>query len=82
MLIRVEPLDWDMAAVFLLFDNDEPAPEDEPIRSYLAERGLEPKRTAKTTVDDRECEVWRFGSCYLGPHLYAISELQREIVES
>ena len=81
MIIKVEPRDWNMASVFLLFDAEQPDSEDEKVRSYLDERGLQPKRTRTTQVDDRECDVWSFGSCSLGPHLHAIAEIQRKTLE-
>ena len=81
MIIKVEPRDWNMASVFLLFDAEEPDPEDDPVKTYLDERGLEPKRTNRTQVDDRESDAWSFGSCYLGPHLHEIAEIQRKVLE-
>ena len=81
MIIKVEPRDWNMASVFLLFDTEEPNPEDERVRTYLDECGLVPKRTTRTQVEDREREVWSFGSCYLGLHLQAIAEIQRKVLE-
>ena len=81
MIIKVESKDWNMASVFLLFDVEEPDSEDEAIRTYLDERGLAPKRVAQTRVEERECEVWSFGSCYLGLHLSVIAEMQRKTLE-
>ena len=81
MIIKVEPRDWNMATVLLLFDAEEPDPEDERIRTYLGERELVPRRTTSTQVEDRECEVWTFGSCYLGLHLQVIVEMQRKALE-
>ena len=81
MIIKVEPRDWNMASVLLLFDTEEPNSEDERVRTYLDERGLVPRRTTKTQVEDRECEVWSFGSCYLGLHLQVIAEIQRKALE-
>ena len=81
MIIKVEPRDWNMATVLLLFDAEEPDTEDERIRTYLSERELVPRRTTKTQVEDRECEVWTFGSCYLGLHLQVIAEMQRKTLE-
>jgi hypothetical protein len=81
MIIKIEPRDWNMATVLLLFDAEEPDTEDERIRTYLSERELVPRRTTKTQVEDRECEVWTFGSCYLGLHLQVIAEMQRKTLE-
>ena len=81
MIIKVEPRDWNMSTVLLLFDAEEPNSEDERIRTYLSERGLVPRRTTSIQVEDRECEVWSFGSCYLGLHLQVIAEMQRKTLE-
>ena len=51
MLVRLEPKDWLMHAVYLFFDEDKPDPEDQEVRDYLAAHGLEPKRDTTTTWD-------------------------------
>ncbi len=81
MIIRLEPKEWLMHAVFLFFDEDTPDPEDQAIRDYLTEHKLAPKRETTTSWDEREWSVMYFGGCYLGRHLGVISEIQRRIVE-
>ena len=77
MLVRLEPKDWLMHAVYLFFDEQTPDPEDQEVRDYLSAHQLEPKRTTTTTWDDREWYVMYFGGCYLGRHLRVLSEIQR-----
>ena len=77
MLVRLEPKDWLMHAVYLFFDEQTPDPEDQEVRDYLAAHKLEPKRTTTTTWDEREWHVMYFGGCYLGRHLQVLSEIQR-----
>ena len=82
MIIRVEPKDFFMSTVLLIFDRGQPDPEDEEVQRYLAERGLEPKRTFDTALQERECIVWQFGGCYLGRHLDAIADIQKKFLEA
>jgi hypothetical protein len=81
MIIRVEPKDFFMSTIFLIFTKDQPDPEDADVKRYLAERALEPKRTAETTFGERDCLVWQFGGCYLGRHLDAIADIQKKFLE-
>ncbi len=81
MLVRLEPKDWLMHAVYLFFDEDKPDPEDQEVRDYLAAHGLEPKRDTTTTWDGREWYVMYFGGCYLGRHLRVLSDIQRRAAE-
>jgi hypothetical protein len=82
MIIRVEPKDFFMSTVLLIFDRGQPDPEDEEVQRYLAERGLEPKRTFDSALQERECIVWQFGGCYLGRHLDAIADIQKKYLEA
>src|SRR5919108_3104693 len=82
MIIRVEPKDFFMSTVLLIFDQEQPDPEDEVAKRYLAERGLEPKRTFHTDVQERDYVVWQFGGCYLGRHLDAIADIQKKYLEA
>jgi hypothetical protein len=41
MIIRIEPKDFFMSTILLLFDQGHPDPEDEEVKRYLAERALE-----------------------------------------
>ena len=44
MIIKVEPKDWNMYSVDLLFNQEAPDSEDGAIEDYLAEHGLVPRR--------------------------------------
>lgn len=81
MIIRVEPKDFFMSTIFLIFTRRQPDPEDADVKRYLAERALEPKRTLETTYGERDCLVWQFGGCYLGRHLDAIADIQKKFLE-
>jgi hypothetical protein len=81
MIIRVEPKDFFMSTIFLIFIRDQPDSEDEEVKRYLAERALEPKRTIDTVYQERDCLVWQFGGCYLGRHLETITDIQKKYLE-
>jgi hypothetical protein len=51
------------------------------VRAYLAEHKLQPRWRGLEEYDDEVFEIWCFGECYLGPHLFAIAALHREHVE-
>jgi hypothetical protein len=82
MIIRVEPKDFFMSTILLIFDQQQADPEDEEAKCYLAERGLEPKRTFHTEMQERDYVVWQFGGCYLGRHLDAIADIQKRYLEA
>ncbi len=82
MIIRVEPKDFFMSTVFLIFIRDQPDSEDEEVKRYLAARSLEPKRAFETVYQEQDFLVWQFGGCYLGRHLEAIAEIQRKYLEA
>ncbi len=82
MIVRLEPKDWLMHAVYLFFDEQTPDPEDQEVRDYLAAHGLEPKRDTTTTWDGRDWYVMYFGGCYLGRHLCVLSEIQHRAAET
>ena len=82
MIIRVEPKDFFMSTILLLFDQTHPDPEDEEVKRYLHERGLEPKRTSDNASQEQYGVVWQFGGCYLGGHLDAIADLQKKYLEA
>ena len=77
MYIRVEPKDWNMHSVYLVFDKEAPHPEDEGVKRYLEDHRLGAKTVTNTTMEDRECEVMYFGGCYLGRHLQAVANIQQ-----
>lgn len=82
MIIRVEPRDWSMFTVLLYFDPKSPDGEDEPVRSYLADHRLQPRREFKAQVEERELDVLTFGGCYLGrQHVQAIVDIQTTVVQ-
>ena len=84
MFIQVEPVDFFMYSVKLFFDLDEPNAEDQAVRGYLAANELEPKYQGTGALEGFEghqCEVMRFGGCYLGKHLERIGQIQRHAVE-
>jgi hypothetical protein len=82
MIIRVEPKDFFMSTILLIFDREQPDPEDEEAKRYLTERSLEPRRTFDTALQERACVVWQFGGCYLGRHLDAIADIQKKYLEA
>ena len=82
MIIRVEPKDFFMSTILLLFDREHPDPEDQEVKRYLADRDLEPKRTFDTTSQEHNSVVWQFGGCYLGSHLNAIADIQKKYLEA
>jgi hypothetical protein len=82
MIIRVEPKEFFMSTVYLIFNREQGEPEDEEVKRYLAERQLAPKREWQTTYEERDCQIWQFGGCYLGKHLDMIAEIQRKYIET
>jgi len=81
MFIKVEPADFFMYRVILIFDLESPDSEDQQVRDYLAEHELEPRYQSTGELDDRQCEFLQFGGCYLGRHLEGIGQIQRSAVE-
>ena len=81
MFVRVEPADFFMYKVILIFDLERPDSEDQSVRDYLAENELEAKYQTKGELDERQCEFLQFGGCYLGRHLDSIGRIQRSAVE-
>jgi hypothetical protein len=67
-----------MSTIFLIFNQEQPEPEDDEVKRYLAERALEPKRTFEAPYQERDCLVWQFGGCYLGRHLDMIGDIQKK----
>lgn len=81
MWIEVEPADFFMFRVSLLFSRAEPDVEDSWVREYLKESDLEPRRQFETERDGHPIEVLQFGQCYLGSHAYKIRDLHKRGVE-
>ncbi|MCH9009932.1 MAG: hypothetical protein IIC21_04840 [Chloroflexi bacterium] len=81
MYLKVEPKDWNMYSVMFYFDMTRPNSEDDEVRRYLSENGLEPRRVGEDQLEERKFEVLQFGGCYLGSHMQAISAIQRRAME-
>ncbi len=81
MFIRLEPADFFMYRVIMIFDLESPDAEDQQVRDYLTEHELEPKYQRVGEHEERQCELMQFGGCYLGRHLDSIGKLQRTQVE-
>ena len=81
MFIKVEPADFFMYRVNLIFDTENPDSEDQEVRDYLVQNELEPKYRGASEYEGRQCEMMLFGSCYLGRHLQSIGQIQRHAVE-
>ena len=81
MFIKVEPAEFFMYRVILVFDLEAPNAEDQEVRDYLTEWELEPKYQYTGDFEGSNSEVMQFGGCYLGRHLGRVSEIQRSHVE-
>ena len=81
MFIKVEPAEFFMYRVILVFDLESPDSEDREVRDYMVEWELEPKYQRTGDFEGRDSELMQFGGCYLGKHLGKISEIQRGHVE-
>ena len=81
MYVQVEPADFFMYRVKLIFDLESPDSEDQEVREYLEERELEPRYLSTTDFDGHQCEIMQFGGCYLGKHLDQLAQIQRRAVE-
>jgi hypothetical protein len=81
MLIRVEPAGFSMYTVQMVFDTENPDSEDQEVRQYLKEHGLEPRYQWTSEFEGRQCEWLLYGGCYLGNHLNGIGQIQRRAVE-
>lgn len=81
MYIKVEPAEFFMYRVMIMFNLDKPDPEDQPARDYMEEWELEPKYNYPGELEGDKTEVWQFGGCYLGKHLGQLGEIQRRHVE-
>jgi hypothetical protein len=81
MWIEVEPADFFMFRVSLLFSRQEPDVEDPWVREYLKQYDLEPRRQLEIERDGHPIEVLQYGQCYLGNHAYKIRDLHKRGVE-
>ncbi len=81
MLINVEPADFFMYRVKLMYYLDNPDPEDRQVRDYLEQYDLRPRAQETGEVEGTRREVMVFGGCYLGKHLNEIGQIQRRAVE-
>lgn len=81
MFIKVEPAEFFMYRVILVFDLENVNAEDQDVRDYMTEWELEPKYQYTGEYEGNNSEIMQFGGCYLGRHLGKISEIQRGHVE-
>ncbi len=81
MFINVEPAEFFMYRVKLIFDLEQPNSEDQQVRDYMTEHELEPKYLHTQELEGSQCEIMQFGGCYLGRHLDRIGQIQRTAVE-
>ena len=81
MFIKVEPAEFFMYRVILVFDLENPNAEDQDVRDYMTEWELDPKYQHTGDFEGSNSEIMQFGGCYLGRHLGKISEIQRGHVE-
>ena len=81
MFLVVEPAEFFMHRVKLIFDVESPDSEDSEVREYLQERELEPRYLYDDELEGRKCQVMQFGGCYLGRHLDELGKIQRKAVE-
>ena len=81
MFINVEPADFFMYRVKLIYNLEHPDSEDQEVRDYLVEHELIPKVQNTGDFEGRQSEVMVFGGCYLGRHLNQIGQIQRSAVE-
>ena len=81
MFVKVEPAEFFMYRVKLIFDPACPDSEDDQVKEYLREHELEPKYRFNDELEGRPCEVMLFGGCYLGRHLDQLAQIQRSAVE-
>ena len=81
MFIKVEPAEFFMYRVILVFDLESTNSEDQEVRDYMTEWELEAKYQYTGDFEGSNSEVMQFGGCYLGRHLGKISEIQRSHVE-
>lgn len=81
MFIKIEPTDFFMYRVKLIYDLESPNSEDQQVRNYLIENELEPKYQGTGEYEGMQCEMMVFGGCYLGRHLEHIGKIQRHALE-
>ncbi len=81
MFIKVEPAEFFMYRVVMIFDLENPNSEDQDARDYMTQHELEPKYQRVGDFEGSNSEFMQFGGCYLGKHLGNISQIQRSHVE-
>lgn len=72
--MRVEYQDTGMAMArwSLYFSEEKPHENDVPIKQYLEENRLRPKRLFRVLRNGERFQVMHYGQCYLGYHLDAL----------
>jgi len=81
MFIKVEPAEFFMYRVIMIFDLENPNSEDPDAREYMTAHELEPKYQRVGDFEGSNSEFMQFGGCYLGKHLNKIAAIQRSHVE-
>ena len=81
MIIHVDPKDETMYSVFLVFNQNDPDPEDDEVTAYLKANQLEPKREYNAEREGTRSHIMYFGGCYIRDHMRAIHDLHRKGVE-
>ena len=81
MFINVEPTDFFMYRVKLIYNLDNPDSEDQEVRDYLTQHELIPKVESMGEFEGSQSEMMVYGGCYLGRHLNEIGQIQRRAVE-
>ena len=82
MFINVDPADFFMYRVKLIYDLNKPDPEDQEARDYLAEYELIPRVQSTGEFEGSQSGMMVFGGCYLGRYLDQIGQIQRRAVET
>lgn len=78
MWVEAVPAGWMMNKYLFGFSERTAAPEDAPVRAYLAEHKLEPRSRHQEEYEGESFEVLCYGECYLGPHLRQIADLAKQ----
>lgn len=82
MFVNVEPAEFFMYRVKLIFDLESPDSEDAEAKEYLLQHELEPRYLFDDELEGRKVQVMQFGGCYLGgKHLDQLAQIQRSAVE-
>ena len=78
MKMELVQLDPKEQRILLLFDEEQPSPEDDQVRTYLQAHNLEPKRQYQEARNGKEYLTYYFGRCYLEDHLEQLTSMASE----